>query len=94
MIGTIAAILTTGAFIPQVLKTIQTRDTSGISLGMYTMQVTGITLWLLYGLSIQDPALITANSASLFFSAIILSFKIREVLSTRKSRNQINSARA
>jgi len=32
IIGFIAAILTTSAFIPQALKTIKTKDTSGISL--------------------------------------------------------------
>lgn len=31
MIGAIAAVLTTLAFLPQVIKTIKTKDTSGIS---------------------------------------------------------------
>ncbi|OLU38904.1 SemiSWEET transporter [Ileibacterium valens] len=87
MIGTIAAVLTTGAFIPQVLKTIKTKDTSGISLGMYSMQVTGIALWLVYGLSIGDMALIAANGCSFFFSLIILSYKLKEVMTSRRRMN-------
>lgn len=42
MIGTIAAILTTASFLPQAIKVIKTKDTKGISLIMYLMNVTGI----------------------------------------------------
>ena len=42
MIGTIAACLTTGAFLPQAIKVIKTKDTAGISLMMYIMNVIGI----------------------------------------------------
>ena len=42
MIGTIAAILTTLSFLPQAYQVIKTKDTSGISLGMYTMFVLGV----------------------------------------------------
>lgn len=90
MIGTVAACLTTGAFLPQVFKTIQTKDTSGISLGMYSMQVTGIVLWFIYGLMIQDVALLAANGVSALLSSIILIYKIREVLSCRKAKSTRN----
>ena len=49
MIGSIAAILTTFAFLPQVFKVIKTKDTESIALGMYLMQVVGIAL------SAEDP---------------------------------------
>ncbi|MFZ2453875.1 MAG: PQ-loop domain-containing transporter, partial [Trichococcus flocculiformis] len=35
MIGSIAGVLTTLAFLPQVIKVLQTKDTKAISLGMY-----------------------------------------------------------
>ena len=54
MIGSIAAILTTFAFLPQVIKVIKSKDTESIALGMYLMQVLGIALWLAHGLVIQD----------------------------------------
>ena len=54
MIGSIAAVLTTFAFLPQVIKVIKTKDTESIALGMYLMQVVGITLWLFHGLVIDD----------------------------------------
>ncbi|MBZ2020477.1 SemiSWEET transporter [Streptococcus sanguinis] len=77
MIGSIAAVLTTFAFLPQVIKVIKTKDTESIALGMYLMQVVGIGLWLVHGLVIQDLPLISANSISLILSAIILAYKIK-----------------
>lgn len=78
MIGSIAAVLTTFAFLPQVvIKVIKTKDTESIALGMYLMQVVGIGLWLVHGLAIQDLPLIAANSISLILSATILAYKIK-----------------
>ena len=77
MIGTIAAILTTGSFLPQAVKVIKTKDTQGISLLMYMMNVIGILLWFVYGIIIQDGALICANGITFVLSAIILIYKIK-----------------
>lgn len=77
MIGSIAAILTTFAFLPQVIKVIKTKDTESIALGMYLMQVLGIALWLAHGLVIQDLPLILANSVSFILLGTILVYKIR-----------------
>lgn len=76
MIGSIAGILTTGAFVPQVIKVIKTKDTKALSLSMYLLQVIGIILWLIHGIVIKDIALMTANGVTLCLSLIILSYKI------------------
>lgn len=77
MLGIIAAILTTSSFIPQAWRVIRTKDTQSISLGMYVLSVTGIAMWLIYGITIQDLPLILANGVTLIFSSIILVYKIR-----------------
>ena len=64
LIGYIAASLTTFSFVPQVLHTIKTRDTSGISLGMYCILVIGIFLWLVYGILKGDVMLLGIPSLS------------------------------
>ena len=76
-IGLVAAICTTGSFIPQALKTISTKNTKGISLGMYVMFVLGVTLWLAYGIVINDLPLILANGITLMLSLTILIYKLR-----------------
>ena len=77
MVGSIAACLTTLSFVPQAVKVIKTKDTSGISLGMYIMSVVGVFLWAIHGLKIQDMPLIVANSITCILSSVILICKLR-----------------
>lgn len=77
MIGTIAAVLTTASFIPQAVQVIRTKDTSGISLGMYIAFVIGVFLWIIHGINVQDYNVIGANSVTLVLASVILSYKIR-----------------
>ncbi|MDP2150141.1 MAG: SemiSWEET transporter [Parvibaculum sp.] len=67
-LGYLAAFLTTFAFIPQAIKTIRTRDTSGLSLAMYACLTVGIFFWLLHGINKQDYALIGANGVTLLLA--------------------------
>jgi MtN3 and saliva related transmembrane protein len=76
-IGLLAALLTTAAFLPQVLHTLATRDTRGISLPMYVIFVTGVLLWLIYGLLTGDLPLILANAITLLLAGAILYLKLR-----------------
>jgi MtN3 and saliva related transmembrane protein len=76
-IGLLAALLTTAAFLPQVLHTLATRDTRGISLRMYAIFVTGVLLWLIYGLLTHDWPLILANAVTLLLAGAVLILKLR-----------------
>jgi len=76
-IGMIAAVLTSASFVPQALKVIKTKDTSGISLVMYSMFVLGVVLWTIHGFIINDMAVIFANIVTFFFAAIVLAYKIK-----------------
>ena len=77
VIGLLAALLTTAAFLPQVLHTLATRDTRGISLRMYAIFVAGVLLWLIYGLLMHDLPLILANAVTLVLAGAILYLKLR-----------------
>jgi MtN3 and saliva related transmembrane protein len=79
-IGYIAAVLTTSSFLPQAILTIKTRDTESLSLGMYSAFTLGVLLWLIYGISIEDKAIIFANAVTLLLSASILSVKIFNIV--------------
>ena len=76
-IGLFAGILTTVAFVPQVVKTWRTQSTADISLGMFAILVTGVAVWLLYGLLIGDLPLVLSNTVTLLLAGTILFFKIR-----------------
>jgi len=77
LLGMIAGALTTVAFLPQVLRTWRTRSTADISLVMFLIYVTGIALWLIYGLMLKDIPLITSNAVTLVFSGTILGLKLK-----------------
>ncbi len=77
VLGLVAACCTTFAFLPQVIKTWRTRSTKDISLGMFLVLVTGIVLWLVYGLLRPDMPLVAANAVTLLFASVILYFKLR-----------------
>lgn len=77
MIGSIAGILTTVAFLPQVIMVLKTKDTSSLSLGMYSLQVTGVFLWLVHGIVIGDMALLVANAVTFVLAMIILICKLK-----------------
>lgn len=76
-IGTLAAVLTTVSFLPQVYKTWKSGDTSGISLSMYAIFVTGIACWFLYGIALESWPMIVSNAVTLLLSGSILVMKIR-----------------
>lgn len=76
-IGIIAAILTTVSFLPQAIKAIKTKDTKGISLSMYCIFFLGVTLWLIYGILVNNLPIILANSVTFILSGTILILKLK-----------------
>ena len=76
-IGIIAGICTTAGFIPQVYKTWKTKSVRDISLLMYAVLCTGMTLWILYGVIMSSPAIIFSNIVSLILLLLMLSMKLR-----------------
>jgi MtN3 and saliva related transmembrane protein len=81
-IGYLAAVLTTLSFAPQAWLTFRTRDVSGVSLGMYGAMVSGVVLWLVYGVLIRSWPLVAANAVTLSLAGSILAMKLR--LSSRR----------
>ena len=77
IIGYIAAALGTFAYLPQVIKIWKTKQTRDISLPMYIALATGMVLWCIYGISLNEPPLYLANGIALTFTASTLYLKIR-----------------
>lgn len=77
VLGFVAAALTTLSFVPQALRTVQTRDTKAISFLMYLLFTMGISTWLIYGILLVNWPIIAANSVTLLLALIILTMKIK-----------------
>jgi len=73
-VGTLAAICTTGAFIPQIVK-IRRRGGEDLSYSMLLIYLAGILLWLMYGLLLHAPAMIWANTATAFLVVLAMLLK-------------------
>ena len=76
-IGYVAATLTTLAFVPQAVETIRSRDTRGISLGMYVVFTIGIVCWFGYGLVLHSWPMIASNAITFVLAIVILGMKLR-----------------
>jgi MtN3 and saliva related transmembrane protein len=80
LIGFIAAVCTTFAFLPQVIKVWKTKQTKDLSLRMYTIMFIGICLWFVYGLRINSLSIVLANIVTgiLVFTILVYIFKGKE----------------
>lgn len=85
-LGILAGTLTTGAYLPQVLRTKRTRSVRDISFLMYAILALGIGLWIVYGVLVKSVAVILANSVSLVMILTMLAMKIRYDGSFRKHK--------
>jgi len=72
-LGAVAGFCTTFAFVPQLVK-IHKQGGRDLSYGMLVFYLTGVLLWLAYGIFLHAPSVILANAATSFliFLAIVL----------------------
>lgn len=77
VIGYAAALCTTAAYLPQVVRVWRTRRTQDVSLGMFLVMTVGLLCWLTYGFAIHDWPIILCNGSALVMTSIILVFKLK-----------------
>jgi MtN3 and saliva related transmembrane protein len=76
-VGSVAATCSTLAYLPRAVRTWRTRSTTDISITMFSMMVLATTLWLIYGIALDNWPIIGANGVTLVLSVIILFLKLR-----------------
>ena len=74
--GYIAAILTTSAFLPQLIKTLKTKKADDVSLITLIMFIIGVLCWIIYGYKISSIPILIANLITLILNLLILISKI------------------
>ena len=74
--GYIAAILTTAAFLPQLIKTLKTKKADDVSLITLIMFIIGVLCWIVYGYKISSIPILLANLITLILNLLILISKI------------------
>ena len=74
--GYFAAILTTAAFLPQLIKTLKTKKADDVSLITLIMFISGVGLWIIYGYEISSSPILLANIITFILNLFILISKI------------------
>jgi len=82
---TIVGILMNFAYLTQSYKIIKTKSVKGVSLITYLIFASGISVWLIYGISIKSSPIIISNVVSVIgaISVVILYL----IYSKKESRN-------
>lgn len=76
ILGLVAAVLTTGANLPQAYKVIKTRSTKSLSAVSFAMLLTGSITWVIYGIFRNDIPVMLANGLAGTLHGIILFIKL------------------
>lgn len=76
-LGYFAGLLTVGSFLPQVIRTWQTRQTKDLSLGMFALFATASSLWIIYGIVTADWPIIVTNSGMVAMNGALAVAKLR-----------------
>ena len=77
IIGLVAAALTTGSFVPQVVRLWRTRDAEGISLVTFAVFSAGVVLWLIYGVMLHSWPVILSNAVTIVLTIAIVVLTMR-----------------
>jgi MtN3 and saliva related transmembrane protein len=76
-IGIAAGVCTAVSMLPQLFKIIKDKKAGDISFVMLLILLTGIGLWVYYGILRKDYPIILTNSFSLIVNTLIIIFTIR-----------------
>ena len=74
--GYFAAILTTAAFLPQLIKILKTKKADDVSLTTLMIFIVGVLSWIIYGYKISSTPILIANLITLILNILILFSKI------------------
>ncbi len=77
VLGTIASVMVTVGWIPQIIRGYKTKSLSDVSYYLMILISSGSILWIFYGIEINDKIIIGVNIAILIFNLTLLCMKIR-----------------
>jgi MtN3 and saliva related transmembrane protein len=75
LLGLLAGAITSSGFIPQLVRGFRTKKLDDVSLYMPLVLISGMTLWLLYGIMLQDISIMIANSIGVSCNLLLLTMK-------------------
>lgn len=72
ILGLTAGVFTTAAVIPQIWKAWKTKEVDDVSPGMYFVLITGLALWVIYGVIQKDIPIIATNGVAFMLNSFMI----------------------
>jgi MtN3 and saliva related transmembrane protein len=86
LLGSLAGLLTTAAFVPQLWKIWRSKSAEDLSLATLATFTSGVVLWLAYGLALRATPMIVANAVTLALNLALIGLKWRYDSAQRSGR--------
>lgn len=77
LVGSVSAVLTTAAFVPQVVRVWRLRDAKDISFPTFAIFSVGLAGWVGYGTLVSSVPVVAANALTLVLALVILALKVK-----------------
>ena len=72
-----ATVFAVSSSIPQIIKALKTRKTDDVSIWLVLVLIIGLSLWVIYGIGINDLLISIANSIAVSINTFLLILKIK-----------------
>lgn len=70
-IGIVAGVLTSISMLPQLIKVLKEKDVDTLSPHMIAILLTGVSLWVVYGVMLNEWPIILSNAFSVLVNATL-----------------------
>jgi MtN3 and saliva related transmembrane protein len=77
LLGILATIFAVSSTVPQIIKGIKTKKMDDVSVWLIMALITGLSLWVVYGIAKNDTVIAGGNSVGVSLNGILLLLKIR-----------------
>ena len=84
VIGILAGILILSGWVPQIAKGYRTKKLTDVSSYLMILIFVGATLWLIYGMALDDVYIMGVNLAAMFLTMTVLAMKLKYEQNTQK----------
>jgi MtN3 and saliva related transmembrane protein len=76
-VGLLATVFTVASTVPQIKKALNTKDTEDVSIRFLLVLITGLSLWVIYGIGRSDIVIVIGNSIGVSLNIFMLILKVK-----------------
>jgi MtN3 and saliva related transmembrane protein len=87
LIGISATLFSLWSTVPQIRKSLRTKKTDDVSKWLIISLITGLSLWVFYGIMKGDIIITIANAIGVTLNLILLGLKLKYATNNRAKRS-------